>query len=282
MFVEESAMKILICTDGSQAAEQAAILVSRLGLSEKTRITILGVLEGKNGGDLLKASMDRINEALGTQYTLESKIRNGNPIEQILAEAVEYTYELVAVGGGGQYKGLMHHQLGSTTSKLARKIHTHFLVARTVPKELSRVLICTGAEAPSVETMRIGGELISKTSARIGLLHVATPGALKTSPLIAPLNEDAGSAIDPKSREGQLLNRALQQLRDAGARGKIIPRLRQGLVVDEVLAEVKDGAYDLMVIGAHYKPGQDRWLGTLLDDVTDQLLNRATCSVLIV
>jgi nucleotide-binding universal stress UspA family protein len=275
-------MKILICTDGSQAAEQAAKLVSRLGLSEKTRITILGVVEENNERDLLKTSMGRIKGALGTQYNLESKIRNGNPIEQILAEAVEYTYDLVAVGGGGQYKDLMHHQLGSTTSKLARKIHTHFLVARTVPDELSRVLVCTGAKAPSVETMRIGGELISKTSASVGLLHVVSPGTLKPGSLNAPLNESPVSAIDPKTREGQLLNHALQQLRDAGAHGEINPRLREGLVVDEVLAEVKEGEYDLMVIGAHYKPGQDRWLGTLLDDVTDQLLNRATCSVLIV
>jgi nucleotide-binding universal stress UspA family protein len=275
-------MKILMCTDGSLAAEQAALLVSQLGLPKKTRITILGVIEGKNDQSVLKASVDRIAETLGEHYVSDSKIREGNPSEVILAEAVEFSYDLVSVGGGGMHIGLMHHKLGSTTSKLARKLHTHFLVARSVPEKLTSILVCTGADTPSVETMRIGGELISNVSAHIGLLHVVSPATLKSGKLNTELAETAELAIERKTHEGQLLDRARQQLRDAGVHGDIIPRLRYGIVVDEVLAEVREGENQLLVVGAHYQPGQDRWLGTLLDDVTDQLLNQATCSVLIV
>ena len=64
-----------------------------------------------------------------------------NPIEEIMSEALENSYDLVAVGGGGGQMGLLHQKLGSTTSKLARKLHTHFLVARNVPKKVEKVLI---------------------------------------------------------------------------------------------------------------------------------------------
>jgi nucleotide-binding universal stress UspA family protein len=79
-----------------------------------------------------------------------------------------------------------------------------------------------------------------------------------------------------------LIERSTQQLRDAGVKNEIIPHIRQGLVVEEVLKELSEGGYELLVVGSHYQPGQDRWLGTLLDDITDQLLNRSTCSVLII
>ena len=65
-------------------------------------------------------------------------------------------------------------------------------------------------------------------------------------------------------------------------KNEIFPKNRHGLVVEEVLKELAEGGYELLVVGSHYQPGQDRWLGTLLDDITDQLLNRSTCSVLII
>jgi nucleotide-binding universal stress UspA family protein len=58
--------------------------------------------------------------------------------------------------------------------------------------------------------------------------------------------------------------------------------MRHGLVVEQVLAELSRGHYDLLVVGAHHQPGQNRWLEILLDDVADRLLNHAPCSVLVV
>jgi nucleotide-binding universal stress UspA family protein len=69
---------------------------------------------------------------------------------------------------------------------------------------------------------------------------------------------------------------------DAGVKNDVVFRVRQGMVVDEVLKELLDGGYDLLVVGSHYQPDQDPWQGTLLDDITDQLLNRSSCSVLII
>jgi nucleotide-binding universal stress UspA family protein len=79
-----------------------------------------------------------------------------------------------------------------------------------------------------------------------------------------------------------LIERSIQQLRDAGVKSEILPQIRKGLVVEEVLLELAEGGYELLVVGSHYQPGQDRWLGILLDDITDQLLHRTTCSVLII
>ena len=264
-------MEILICTDGSTASIQSAELVSKFGFPSTTRIIILGVSESKADVEKLTTSMDLIDKSLSANYSLNRKMRHGDPIEEILAEALEGSYNLVAVGGGGPQLGLLHPQIGPTTSKLARKLHTHFLIARNIPKQFRKIIICTGADAPVSETMRLGGEWISKTTAQVGLLHVI------------PISKNASKiSSDQKQPHDLLIDRASNQLRDAGLQNEIVSRIRHGFVVEEVLKELSEGEYELLVVGSHYQPGQDRWQGTLLDDVTDQLLNRSTCSVLII
>lgn len=276
-------MKILICTDGSPAAEQAAHLVSLLSFPSETEIMLLGVVEEHGSPAGLEASFARMIAVLGGAHAnLAQKVRRGDSYEQILAEAVEHAYDLVVVGGAGQHHGLLHFKVGSTTGKLARKLHTHFLVARNVPEKVGKVLVCTGAESPTVKTMRVGGQILSGLQVAVTVLHVMSQVSLKPGNIPEELAVTAEVAIQRNTREGQQLQRAVEQLSKTGIQGTIAPCLRHGLVVDEVLAEVREGKYDLMVVGAHYQPGQNRWLGMLLDDVTDQLLNQAACSVLIV
>lgn len=275
-------MEILICTDGSDSSVQSAELILKLGFPASSRIIVLAVSQNQADVDKLTSSMDLIDKKLGKIYSISRKIRHGNPIEEILAEALEFHYDLVAMGGGGGQLGLLHPQLGSTTSNLARKLHTHFLVARNIPAQFGKVLVCTGADTPASETIKLGGAWISNTSARIGLLHVIAAG-WQAQISDNKIGENGNkSPIETGARYDTLLKRAGQQLRDAGIKNEITYRIRHGLVVDEVLNELAEGGYELLVVGAHYQPGQDRWQGTLLDDITDQLLNRSTCSVLII
>jgi hypothetical protein len=109
-------MKLLICTDGSLSSLQPVGVISYLTFPTNTHITVLGVSESKFDQDHLVASMDIINNELGSKFIVDRKIRVGNPIEEILSEALENEYDLVAVGGGGGQLGILDHKLGSTTS----------------------------------------------------------------------------------------------------------------------------------------------------------------------
>ncbi len=268
-------MEILLCIDGSDSSFLSAELISRLKLIATTKIVALGVSEKNADIQKLNDSMDLLEKKLSGKFALSRKIRQGNPYEEILTEAVEHAYDLVAVGGGGQL-GMLHPTLGSTAGKLARKLRTHFLIARNIPDNINRILVCAGAEAAPSETMSLGGAWIAHTEAQVVLLHVVR------SPTERAGNHPEGISTSEKAREDRLLERASRQLRSAGVIAKIIPRIRHGVVVEEVLDELSQGRFELMVIGAHYQPGQDQWQVALFDDITDQLLNRSTCSVLIV
>jgi nucleotide-binding universal stress UspA family protein len=62
-------------------------------------------------------------------------------------------------------------------------------------------------------------------------------------------------------------------------------KVRYGLVLDEILAEVDEGDYDLIVIGAHQVPEDQPWsdLRRVLQlDMADQLLTHIHRPVLVV
>ncbi len=275
-------MKILLCTDGSPTSFQSAQMVDKLRLPTDTLITVLGVSEGQDDLTRLNASMDLITQQLEKRHHLERLIRRGNPIEEIISEVLEKSYDLVALGAGGDSSGMFPPRLGSTSNKIARRLHTHFLVSRNVPASITKILVCAGPKSASNITMKLGGSWIAGTTAEVCLLHVLPEKGSsgykqnQSEQEVKSPGNHAGAIVDP------LLDHARQQLQNSGVMGEIVPNIRHGLVVDEVVKELSQQNYDLLVIGAHYQPGHDRWQETLWDDVTDQLLLRANCSVLII
>ena len=181
------------------------------------------------------------------------------------------SHELVVVGGDGRQLRVLHPQIGSTASKLARKLQTHFLVTRATPKESGKILFCTGANVSMNKTLQLGGEWISKTVAQVGLFH-----AIQSSKHISNIRGDQKQTPD------LYIDQASKQLRDVGVKNGNIPRIWYGLVVEEVLIKLSEKGYELLAVGSHFQPEQDRCQGTIMDDVTDQSLNRSNYSVLLV
>jgi nucleotide-binding universal stress UspA family protein len=91
------------------------------------------------------------------------------------------------------------------------------------------------------------------------------------------LRADADALILEQAPEGELLGRDLQALRNKGY--PCIPKVRHGLVVEEVLAEARMGDYDLVIIGAHRGTG---WRRILLDDIAHQIVVGLDRPVLVV
>ena len=77
--------------------------------------------------------------------------------------------------------------------------------------------------------------------------------------------------------EHRWLSNEIRILNDT--RALVAPRVRHGLVVDELLMEALDGDCDLIVIGAHRQNG---WQRFLLDDLSHQIIIRADRPILVV
>jgi len=156
------------------------------------------------------------------------------------------------------------------------------IIARSVPEKISKILICTGGETQSLENIRTAGRFLACIPAEIQLLHVMSQLALRLDSPDQDLLDNAESAIARGTREGRHFIQAMEILRKAGIPETITPKLRHGLVIDEVIKELNEGHYDLMVIGSHYHQAKKPLLEILLEDIAGQLIGRASCSVMLV
>jgi len=274
--------RILLCSDGSPASATGAAMLVALRLTQNSQISILGVLEPGHESSRLQLALQEMAgglEAAGTH--LDIRLRQGHAAEEILAEAESSAYDLVVVGTHGS-RGLTRFRLGSTAGRLARHLTTSLLACRQVPPSVDRILICISGDEPPADTLGVGGSVAAGAGATIRMVHVMSQVALSWESPSDDLEATAEMAMERKSREGLFLERGMEILRSTAPEVTVTPRLRHGLVVDEVLAEIRQAADQLLVIGAHRAPEASARLAPFLDDVADQLLTHAPCSVLIV
>lgn len=260
-------MKFLICVEGSQPADEAAQLgetLARLAGAETARIRVV----------------DSQREADRHRHSA-SLIRAGSAVQEILAEAARGRYDLVVIASHAR-TGLAELFMGSTASRLAKQSPVPLLIVKERREAVRRILVCTGGEAPGEACARWGGRVAGWTGANVTILHVMSQLALTEKAKIDELDDTAEEAISQRTREGIHLQQTTALAQETGARAGVKPRIRHGLVLDEILAEVESGDYDLVVIGAHYAPGNDPLRGLLLDDVADQIIAQCPRNVLVV
>jgi nucleotide-binding universal stress UspA family protein len=275
-------MNLLICTDGSRDSLQAIAFLRLLQLPADTAATMLAVAEFGRRAGRLEACLQEMQQALEAQgFHPERIVRRGQLSREILEAAEKGHYDLVAIGAPVR-QGLLRSRLTATASDLSDRLKAPLLIARNVPAQIGRTLICTSAATPARETLLRGGALVSRLGAPTSVVHVMSQVALDLDSPQEDLVLTAEQAIARGTREGKHLQEAIGWLREAGVAGEVAPRLRHGLVADEILSELEDQAYGLLVLGAHSAAGRGHLMEALLDDITEQLIARSPCSVLVV
>jgi nucleotide-binding universal stress UspA family protein len=276
-------MRILMCIDGTTTGDNAVTFGAELAKAAQADVVLLGVAADGEA---------RVREALARAQTLlptraEEKIRKGRVAQEILAEAESGTYDLIIVGSRGR-RGWERLAFGSVAARLARYARPPVLIVKGPPRPgVRRVLVCTSGDVRGERVARWGGQMARWLGAEITVLHVMSQIAISPRAKWDELSETAEEALEQGTREGQHLAREMELLR--GQRGTtplgVRPKIRHGLVVDEIVAEAEDGDYDLVVIGAHEAPEfPGNWDGVeyLLEDVADQVFSALRRPVLVV
>ncbi len=279
-------MQILLASDGSSAAHQAALYVRQVALATQAEVVLLGVAEKPQAEPALRERLAGLRQELesweGCVVTV--RVRHGKPDQEILAEAEEHFYHLIVIGSQGVKP--LQRMLQRTARRLIRVASGPLLIVAGQRESISRVLICTSGEKPGEVDTLVGGALAGLLGASVTVLHVMSQVALIRQAQIDDLERGARALVESGSREGQHLQRlrsilAAQNVPSEQTRLKI----RHGLVIDEILNELREGDYDLIVIGAHQVPGDQSWpqfRELLQEDIVAEIAYRTPCPVLIV
>jgi nucleotide-binding universal stress UspA family protein len=302
-------MRMLMATHGSSDDEVALRFGAQVARYSDEPPTILTVIQDEADHPRADAILARARELLAVSIPeMQTKIRFGPAAQEIVREAAEGSYDLIVVGERQNPNLLARFLSGSTGIRVVEHAPCPVIVAKGRTSPIKRILLCdSGAAGPlaGFATPPGGGHpaptpspsaspgtgsvpsLLSRLTAQLAdllggeeevtVLHVmsqisAGPG-VKGTLLRAGVDE----LIEEGAPEGELLAQDVQALERPGIHAR--PRVRHGLVVDEILDEARTGDYDLVVIGAHRGEG---WQRILLDDLAHRLIVQLDRPVLVV
>jgi nucleotide-binding universal stress UspA family protein len=286
-------MHTLIVTNGSPHAVATLQLGAHFSQSSPgvEPPTILTVIRSEGDRSKAEALLAHARKQLSLPNA-QTIIRIGQPAEQIIREASQGAYDLIVVGYGQRadtHSSVARLVAGSTAQRVAERAPCPVLLAKDQATSIRRILLCvSGVEGMSAELgIRATGPALGLFAARLAdfldgeeeitLLHVMSQISAGPGVPGRQLRAGVDELMAERSPEGEFLRQDLQILERP--RVRVYPKIRHGLVLEEILDEARSMDYDLVVIGAH--PGGG-WQHLLLDDLAKKLIAQLNRSVLVV
>ncbi len=212
---------------------------------------------------LLEETRARLGDIPGV--TVETRSRTGRPREAIIAEATATFPALTVIPPAGR-RGFARLLRGSRVRAVVGRMASTVMVARRPVHERVRSVLVAFGGGPMSEATVLGAiELARALGASITLLHVSSDVSL---PRVSATGESAG----------ELAERLWKLAADAGLDAAV--RLRDGMVVPEVIAECLQGGHDLLIIGQHRIAPEAG--GALAENLAVDLADQSPIPVLVV
>jgi nucleotide-binding universal stress UspA family protein len=272
---------LLIATNGFKGTWSAIEYGAWLAELMKANVTLLGVTEIVNPADIddhhpledIFANAVELFQKKGLAYTLE--VRKG-PAEQVIPERANEADFLTVVSPLGRSR-LRHLLTRSSFRVLMEEIRGPILYVPEIRLPLKNLLISAGGLGYEVDAENLALQVANFSRADVTLLHVIPPTDLDY-PTTRRVLEHAGDLQDTDTGLGRSLRKGLEIARSAGLNAKLVTR--QGHVVEQILAELKSGNYDMVCMGSRYSTLGLRQLYT--PNVTAEVAESANCPLLTV
>lgn len=270
---------ILIVTNGTQesypAIEQGAWLAATLA----ARITLLGVTEKPDPAAIdsvhpLEAVFEKavgLFEAQGTAYRLE--VRNGSA-EKIVPVEVGREDSIVVLGPLGRPQ-IQRFMTGRSIRAFIEEIEQPLLYAPEAKLPVKKILISVGGLGYDVTAEHLAMQIALKCGAEVALLHIVPPMDLDY-PTAKVVSEHWRNLAETDTPVGRSLRGSLENARAAGLTASL--KVRRGNVIEEILAEAREGNYDLLCMGSSYSVHSLRQMVSA--NVTAEIMGRAPCPVM--
>lgn len=273
--------ELLIGTNGFEGSWPAIEYGAWLAELMQGKVTLLGVntkpvfarKEDPRPLERILARAEDLFQKKGIQYNLE--LRQGNP-ERALSEKANENDFLVVVGPLGRSR-LRRWLTGRSFRVLMERIKGPILYVPEIRLPLRHILISSGGLGYEVAAENLALQVATLSRANVTILHVIPPTDLDY-PTTRDVRKHLKDLQDTDTVLGQSLRKGLEIARTAGLNATLITR--QGPVVEEILAEVRRGNYDMVCMGSRYSAQALRQLYT--PNVTAEVAESVNCPVLTV
>jgi nucleotide-binding universal stress UspA family protein len=272
-------MRTLIFVNDSPHIDGVLQCSAQIIAKSSAESTIMMVIPVNQSDKIQQAEMilSQSLDQMGTNK-LQKKVRIGDPVKEILNETNGENYELLILGYlSPQRSNCLNPK--SIFAQIVEGVPCSTLIVRGRKPKFNRILLCDSGSASAQSIRDFMAQLagLVEGQEQITVLHVMSQISAGPGIRGEELRSDAEELISAHSPEGDLLERDIQELKQTGVYPA--PKVRHGLVVDEILEEARNGDYDLVIIGAYRPVG---WQRFLLDNLARKIVSHIDRSILIV
>jgi nucleotide-binding universal stress UspA family protein len=270
-------MKILICSDGSERSKRAITCAAIIATATKAQTTIFGITEHQHDEAKLKEILlEESRELQVGGVRVEIATKSGDPVTEIVQWTRDRPYDLVVIGA--ERRGTQEFFLPSAKAySIAEAISPPILVVPRKPPGLKRILICSGGGRYIENAVKFATGIARDLAAEITLLTVVPEPPAMHGTLYRRQN-DVEALLNSDSVLARNLLNEKKMIEDAGV--PVTIRIGDGIVIDQILAEVAQGDHDLVVTGSWAI--QDRWRTYAIGNITREIVNRTDRPVLVI
>ncbi|HSL44489.1 MAG TPA: universal stress protein [Anaerolineales bacterium] len=272
---------LLIATNGYRNTWRAIEYGAWLAALMRVKVNLLGVAERRSLAEIddhhpledIFASAVELFKEKGLEYNLV--IQNGDA-EHIIPEMANQGDFITVVSPLGR-SWLRHWLMGRSFRGLMEQIKGPILYVPEIRLPLKKILISAGGLGYEVNAENLALQVATLSRAEVTILHVIPPTDLDY-PTSNMARDHVSDLQDTDTVLGRSLRQGLEIAKDAKLTAKLITR--QGHVVEEIVAEVRAGNYDMVCMGSRYGGHTLRQLYT--PNVTAEVAEAVNCPVLTV
>jgi nucleotide-binding universal stress UspA family protein len=269
---------MLLCTDGSLTSEPAVAFGSRFAVLLQAQVTVLeaAVRPDREPG-VSRPTTDLCASLAAAGLNCKTIIRSEIPRQAIVNHTVQEPYDLIVIGLLRRGNWLRRWLRGPSTRRVLQRVIAPVLVVPSDRPVLHRILLCSGDLWYPAETIQLVGQIAQATGAEVTLLYVI-PQPLLHYPVLREIEDAWGSLLQTDTLQGRNLKAGRDTLRGLGVETGI--SLRHGPVVEQIMAEIREGEYDLVALGSTY--AAQSLYRYFVRSITDLVVEQAGRPVLVV
>lgn len=250
-----------------------AAFVGQVAEKMGASLTILVAAEEAKKLNKLKGQVQALDPLPGSSVERTFFVQD-DPLAAMSAELANRDYSMVLLNVPRRRR-VIPSPYRFLSQRIIKHASVPIMLVRNVSTKLERVLVCTAGSEISKPVVELSAMLANTAGLTATLLTVsAAVPSMYTG--MNWMDESLGALLETDTPVAQHLRQCAEVLAESGIRAEV--KINHGDVVEGILEEAVKGNHDVIVLGETHG---DTLRGMILGNVTQQIINRAPCAVLI-
>lgn len=245
--------EVLVATNGYKGTWNAIEYSASFASIMRMKVTLLGVTEDLNPAaiddhhpleDIFENAVSLFKDK-GLEYSLE--VQNGEA-ELVIPENANRGNFITVVSSLGR-SPIKRWLTGRSIRPLMERIQGPILYVPQIRTPVKKMLVSIGSLVYAEAAESIALQVAKACGAEVTVLHVIPPTDFDY-PSTRGIHDHLDDLVNTDTLAGRGLRKALTMAKEAGVSAKAVTR--EGNIVEEIIAEIKSGDYDMVCMGSSY------------------------------